>query len=313
MDTNDFRAGFVSIVGKPNVGKSTLMNRLIGEKLSIVSAKPQTTRMNIKGFYNTEKVQIIFYDTPGFLEPRYELHEKMQGYIQNSIKGADLIVFLTDATDFPTEYDKMILEIIKRSNKNVLGVLNKADLCSEEIIQIKKKELEKDLALNQYKKEGISTASTIHKGSDIFTISALKDSSFDEIINTITENLPFSPPLYNQEDLSDMPMRFFAQEIIREKIFHYYGEEIPYCSTVVVEKWSEEENRDVIQANIWIERDTQKSIIIGKDGSKIGQVRKNAELDIERLTGKKAVLNLWVKVKKDWRKKKGALHEFDYK
>jgi GTP-binding protein Era len=136
---------------------------------------------------------------------------------------------------------------------------------------------------------------------------------FLKLIDSLTDYLPYSPPLYSQDDLSDMPMRFFAQEIIREKIFLVYEEEIPYCSTVVVEKWTEEADRDVIQANIWLERDSQKSIVIGRNGAKIGEVRKRAEKDISQLTGRRAVLNLWVKVKADWRKKKGALHEFGYK
>jgi len=294
MDFDDFKAGFVSIIGRPNVGKSTLMNRLIGEKLSIVSPKPQTTRMNVKGFVNSKNSQIVFLDTPGFLEPRYELHEKMQSCIQNSIKKSEVIIFLTDSTDFPRDYDEAIIDIIKKSKKRSLGVLNKADLCTKEQLITKKNQMSQHFEM-------------------IFVISAKNDSCFSELLEKTIECLPKSPPLYDKDDLSDMPMRFFAQEIIREKIFLSYGEEIPYSSTVVVEKWTEEDHRDVIQANIWIERDSQKSILIGKNGTKIGEIRRDAEIDIAKLTGKKAVLNLWVKVKKDWRKKKGALHEFGYK
>ena len=294
MDLSDFKAGFVSIIGKPNVGKSTLMNRLIGEKLSIVSPKPQTTRMNIKGFYNSQNSQIIFLDTPGFLEPRYELQEKMLNYINDSIKNSDIIMFICDASDFPTDYDTKVLTMLKKFKKPAIGILNKIDLLPINVMEEKKQILENSL-------------------ETVFMISALKDDSFNSLIDSIVRYLPYNPPLYNQDDLSDMPLRFFAQEIIREKIFLCYDKEIPYSSTVVVEKWSEEEDRDVIQANIWIERDSQKSIIIGKNGVKIGEVRKKAEFDISQLTGRKAVLNLWVKVKHDWRKKNGALHEFGYR
>jgi len=290
MELADFKAGFVAILGKPNVGKSTLMNRLIGEKLSIVTPKPQTTRMNIKGFLNTEKVQIVFLDTPGIIEPKYELHEKMMGYVNQSLKGADVVVHVFDG------FETSPYPLLEGGGKTkpTICVLNKSDLCD-------KMELEE--------KKGLLAV----KFDKVFCVSALHDKNLDDLVNGLISLLPYSPPLYNQDDLSDMPMRFFAQEIIREKIFLTYNDEIPYCSTVVVEKWSEEENRDVIQANIWIERDSQKPIVIGKNGDKIGKVRKHAEHDIALLTGRKAVLNLWVKVKYDWRKKYGALHEFGYR
>jgi len=280
--------------------------------------------MSIKGFLNTEKAQVVFLDTPGVIEPKYELHEKMMGYVNQSLKGADVVMYMLDlksefgggvnqptasTSNFDsrkevgdscngrTNFDSR-LEVgdfrYNRTNKPTICVLNKSDLCdSEELFEVKKQLSE------QFDK--------------VFCISALKDENFDELVNALISFLPYSPPLYNQDDLSDMPMRFFAQEIIREKIFLTYNDEIPYCSTVVVERWTEEENRDVIQANIWIERDSQKPIIIGKNGDKIGKVRSKAEFDIALLTGRKAVLNLWVKVKHDWRKKYGALHEFGYK
>ena len=291
MELADFKAGFVAILGKPNVGKSTLMNRLIGEKLSIVTPKPQTTRMSIKGFLNAEKAQIVFLDTPGIIEPKYELHEKMMGYVSQSLKGADVVLYILDGNE-KLEIRNEKLEI--KVGKPTICVLNKSDLCDKVELDEKRDQLAEQFDM-------------------VFCVSALHDNNLDELVKGLISLLPYSPPLYNQDDLSDMPMRFFAQEIIREKIFLTYNDEIPYCSTVVVEKWSEEENRDVIQANIWIERDSQKPIIIGKNGDKIGKVRKNAEHDIALLTGRKAVLNLWVKVKYDWRKKYGALHEFGYK
>ncbi|MCK9328644.1 MAG: GTPase Era [Candidatus Cloacimonetes bacterium] len=308
MEFSNFKSGFVSIIGKPNVGKSTLLNKFIGEKLSIISPKPQTTRSNIKGIYNTTDAQIIFIDTPGFLEPRYELQEKMLSYIIESIKNSDLLIYVCDASDFPSEYDDKVLNIIKKSKQQCICIINKTDLISSSQITILKDKL-------------LSSELDIFNNDNLFFCSALSEKVYADnqqqninvILQKIITYLPYNPPLYDQENLSDLPMRFFAQEIIREKIFLYYDKEIPYSTTVVVEKWSEEENRDVIQATIWIERDSQKPIIIGKQGKMIGKVRQESEMDISTLTGKKAVLNLWVKVKYDWRKKNGALHEFGYK
>lgn len=308
MEFCNFKSGFVSIIGKPNVGKSTLLNKFIGEKLSIISPKPQTTRSNIKGIYNTTDAQIIFIDTPGFLEPRYELQEKMLSYIIESIKNSDLLIYVCDASDFPSEYDDKVLNIIKKSKQQCICIINKTDLINSSQITILKDKL-------------LSSELDIFNNDNLFFCSALSEKVYADnqqqninvILQKIITYLPYNPPLYDQENLSDLPMRFFAQEIIREKIFLYYDKEIPYSTTVVVEKWSEEENRDVIQATIWIERDSQKPIIIGKQGKMIGKVRQESEMDISTLTGKKAVLNLWVKVKYDWRKKNGALHEFGYK
>ena len=288
----NFKSGFVSIVGKPNVGKSTLMNRLIGDKLSIVTPKPQTTRQNIKGFCNLEQGQIIFLDTPGFLEPRYELQTKMMSFVFDSLKNSDIILFIADISDFPTDYDWKVLRLLDNVKKPKILVYNKNDKATAE-----------------------HKSDTNHEsGFDkVFYLSALYDKDFSELLDCLLSFLPYSPPLYDTDELSDMPLRFFAGEIIREKIFLFYDAEIPYSSTVVVEKWTEEPDRDVIQANIWVERDSQKPIILGKNGKQIGKVRASAEKDIMQLTGRNAVLNLWVKIKKDWRKKKGAINEFGYK
>jgi len=275
------------------VGKSTLMNRIIGEKLSIVSPKPQTTRQSVRTFYNSEQGQIIFLDTPGFLEARYSLHEKMLAYIEQSIKATDVILFITDVTSGLTEYELELIEKIKKCHKPAICLINKIDLAEAQAIEDKKAELCNDFP-------------------QVFTISALIDKGFTGIVNILLDALPQSPPLYSVEDLSDMPMRFFAQEIIREKIFLLFQQEIPYSSTVTVEKWEEREDSDVIEANIWIERESQKPIIIGKNGKMITKIRTQAEQDIAKLTERRVVLHLWVKVKHDWRKKMGALHEFGY-
>jgi len=293
MEITDFKSGFVSIIGKPNVGKSTLLNKLIGEKLSIVTPKPQTTRLNIKGILHSTQSQIIFLDTPGFLTPRYELQKKMLNYLMDSLKNCDVILFLADGTNYPSPGDEVLISLIEKTLKPKICLFNKADLLTKEIIH---------------------TLSIVQgKFNHYFIISALQDINFSAVLKSIEQYLPYSPPLYNQDELSDLPMRFFVQEIIREKIFLRYGEEIPYCSTVVVEKFLEEEDHNLIYANIYLERDSQKPILIGKGGKKIGELRRLSEKDISNITGKKTVLNLWVKIKKDWRKKKGALHEFGYK
>jgi GTP-binding protein Era len=257
------------------------MNRLIGEKLSIISPKPQTTRMSVKGFLNTDKAQIVFLDTPGIIDPKYKLHEKMMRYVDQSLKGSDVVVFITDVHEIYKANE--VINIDTHESNEVSKNIPKNDIIWHNFIQqlsgIKKPKFciinKMDLLRESDIEEKIKP---FYENFDkVFCISALKDESFQELIDSLISFLPFSPPLYDHEDLSDMPMRFFAQEIIREKIFLTYNDEIPYCSTVVVEKWSEEEDRDVIQANIWIERESQKPIVIGRNGTMIGKVRSEAE------------------------------------
>ncbi len=289
-----FKSGFVTIVGKPNVGKSTLMNRLIGEKLSIVSPKPQTTRHQIKGILNGQDRQIIFLDTPGFLEPRYELQNKMMDYISISLKDADLILFITDANHFPTDYDLKMLKLLKNIKIPQIALLNKIDLASPETVY----NLVSDL-----KKETFD---------EVVALSLLNEPDISSILTPITRFLPFNPPYYDPEELSDLPMRFFAQEIIREQIFLNFRDEIPYSSTVMIEKYVDLPNKVEIAANIWLERRSQKIILIGKNGEQIKALRLAAEKEIYKITGKRAKLELWIKIKPDWRKKKNALKEFGY-
>jgi GTP-binding protein Era len=290
----NFKAGFVSIVGKANVGKSTLMNRILGEKLSIVTPKPQTTRVSIKGIYNSDDMQIIFLDTPGFVEPRYELHNRMINYIKESLKDSDLIIFITDINDFPTEYDQKVIELIKEVKKPSIALLNKIDLCTESMIRDKTEKINQSF-------------------DKVYPISALYVKEIDSLLKEICTFLPYNPPLYSQEDMSDLPMRFFAQEIIRERIFMNLDQEIPYSSAVVVDAYEEHERHDFIRATIYLERETQKPILLGKNGAKIGKIRREAELGIQQLSGKPTKLNLWIKVKPDWRKKSGLLSIFGYK
>lgn len=293
MDTN-FKSGFVTIVGKPNVGKSTLMNKLIGEKLSIISPKPQTTRQSVKGFLNRENLQIIFLDTPGFVEPRYELHHKMNKYLTESLKDTDLIIFISDAKKFPTDYDQKVIALLEKIKVPQIAVLNKIDIAEDDVIEAK---------MNIMAEEHFEK---------ILPISALKEKGLSELLDLIETYMPFNPPYYNSDDLTDLPLKFFAQEIIREQIFLNYSEEIPYATAVVIENFKEYDNKSEIRATIWIETKSQKPILLGKGGEKIKQIRINSEKEIHKITQKRVKLDLWIKIKHKWRKKKGALKEFGY-
>jgi len=295
MKYNDnYRSGFVAIIGKPNVGKSTLLNRLVGEKLSIVTPKPQTTRHSIKGFYSDENRQIVFLDTPGFLIPRYELQRRMMLAIEDAVISSDLIVYITDQL-FPTDYDKQLCTELQKYKKIPrIAVLNKADLMSDEKISDIKCRL-MDI--------GFLT---------VTSISALNDDSFVDLLEVITGYLPLSPPLYPPEDLSDLPVRFFAQEIIREQIFLHLRDEIPYSSTVTVERFNESDKKVEIYANVWLERKTQKIIFIGNKGKMIRLITESAEKELYKFLHKRVKVELWVKIKLNWRKKKNAVKEFGY-
>ena len=290
----NFKCGFIAIIGKPNVGKSTLMNHLLGEKLSIATSKPQTTRQQIKGILSDEEKQIIFLDTPGFVKPRYELHEKMIQYIMDSLKGADLIIFMTDAHKYPTDYDNLVLDFLGKIRLPKIAILNKTDLVTPEIIE------EKCADLSAKDFEEVIPASILNS----------KDPSF--FLDKFSRYLPYSPPFYDPDHISDLPQRFFVQEIIREQIYLNYKEEIPYATTVVVELFKEFDNKVEISANIWVERKSQKPIILGNKGQKIKTVRLNSEKEIYKIIGKRIKLDLWIKVKPNWRNKKNALKEFGY-
>lgn len=293
MDSN-FKSGFVSIVGKPNVGKSTFMNKLMGEKLSIISPKPQTTRQQIKGIFTDDSKQIVFLDTPGFVEPRYELHEKMLEYIKNSLTDSDLIIFITDAKKYPTDYDNYMCQWLTKFKAPKIAILNKIDLVEQEVTDDKLDKLEN------------------FDFETVIPLSVLESPNLDNMIELITKYLPFNPPYYNPDEISDLPMRFFAQEIVRERIFLNYRDEIPYASTVVVEEYHDFPNKAHIRANIWIENQSQKPILLGKNGSMIKKIRIESEKEIHRIIKKRVKLELWIKVKPNWRKKKNALKEFGY-
>ncbi len=289
----DFRSGFVAIIGRPNTGKSTLMNRILGEKLSITSAKPQTTRYAVKGIWNTRQHQIVFIDTPGYLKPRYEMQERMSRIILDSFKDVDLVIFMTQAQSFPTDYDLQVLELLKKVRSPVLAVFNKTDLLQEP-----------DLA-------GISAQLPSSVEASVF-ISALHGTGIEELKTKICQYIPFHAPYYDDEQLSDLPLRFFAKELIREAIFHLFEEEIPYATAVLVERFKELPEKVVVDAVIWIERSSQKPILIGKGGANLRKIREYAEAQLTEFLQFPSEIHLFVKVNENWRKKPNALKELGF-
>lgn len=289
------KSGFVNIIGSPNVGKSTLMNKLVGEKLSIITSKQQTTRHRIMGIVNEEDYQIVFSDTPGVLEPSYKLHESMMKFVSAALSDADVLIFVTDIFETKVNHEET-LEKIKAHSAPVLVLLNKVDLAkTSEIIEEKA----------NYWKEQIPRA-------EILPISALLGFSTDFILPRIVELLPEGEPFFDKEELTDKPMRFFIAEIVREKILQNYSKEVPYSCEVVVESYKEKENIIDIRVIINVMRTSQRSIIIGHQGSKIKQVGIEARKDIEAFVGSKVFLDLFVKVDKDWRDKEQKLKKYGY-
>jgi GTP-binding protein Era len=288
------KSGFVNIVGSPNVGKSTLMNQLVGEKLSIVTSKAQTTRHRILGIVNDEDYQIVFSDTPGVVNAAYKLHETMMDYVNTSIKDADVLLFITDTKENEMNH-KETLEKIKRLQVPVLCIINKIDLSNQE-------ELTKRVI---YWQEQLPNAL-------IFPISALHGFNIDQVWNRILDLIPESPPYYDKDAISDRPMRFFVSEIIREKIFLYTEKEVPYSCQVEIEEYIEEGLMVKIRALIIVERDSQKGIIIGKGGEMLQRIGKTAREEIEKFTGAKVYLENFVKVDKDWRSTDAKLKKYGY-
>ncbi len=294
MTAHPHKAGFVNIVGKPNVGKSTLMNILVGERLSIISPKAQTTRHRIVGITNTEDYQIVFSDTPGMLKPKYELHKSMMGFVNLSLEDADVILFVTDLY----ETDEEIEEVIQRINQSgvpVVLLINKIDLAKEGQLDV----------VTEYWTSRVQAAAVI-------PISAKENFNTERILQEIVERLPEHPAFYDKEELTDRPERFFASEIIREKIFTNYKKEIPYSTEVGIEDFHEEETIIRIRATIFVERNSQKGIIIGDKGKMLKKVGTEAREDLEKFFGKKVFLETYVKVEQDWRKNKLKLKKFGY-
>ena len=288
------KAGFVNIFGRPNAGKSTLLNALIGEKMAIVSPKVQTTRHRIKAFLNKEnEYQIIFSDTPGIIDPKYKLHEKMMGAVKSALEDADLALLMVDIQDNLNELDELFSSLKLKVPSIV--VINKLDLAKGNLL---------NETLEFFKNKSYCTKS--------IAISALHTSDIDSLIQLIIEMVPEGAPFYDQEDLSDMPTKFFVSELIREKIYHLFGEEIPYHTAVMVNSFKQQPLLIKIQADIIVNRETQKAIIIGEKGKMIKEIGTLARKDIEDFIGSKIYLELFVKVKPRWRESEIKLKEFGY-
>ena len=293
--TQNHKSGFVNIVGNPNVGKSTLMNDLVGERISIITSKAQTTRHRIMGIVNTPEYQIVYSDTPGVLKPKYKLQESMLEFSEGALTDADVLLYVTDVVE-DAEKNKDFLDRVAKEKVPVLLVINKVDLLKGN------EELE---ALIARWHERLPNA-------EIFPVSAKEHFNVDNLKRRIEELLPVSPPFFGKDALTDKPARFFVTEIIREKLLLNYDKEIPYSTEVLVEKFEEKDNSIHIMAVIYVERDSQKGIIIGKGGEKIKKVGIQARQDIETFFDKKVFLELFVKVEKDWRNRENKLRQFGY-
>lgn len=288
------KSGFVNIVGSPNVGKSTLMNRLVGERVSIVTSKAQTTRHRIIGIVNDEDYQVVFSDTPGVVNAAYKLHENMMDSVQGSIKDADVLLFVTDTHEKEMNHRKT-LDRIKKLEIPVFCLINKIDLSEQDRVF-------KRIA---YWKEQLPNAK-------IYPISALHDFNIENVWTEIVSHIPESPPYYDKEDLTDRPLRFFISEIIREKIFELCQKEIPYSCQVIVEEYKEDGRMIRIRAQIIVERDSQKGIIIGKGGEMLQKIGKKSRIDLEKFLDRKVFLENFVKVDKDWRSSEQKLKKYGY-
>ena len=288
------KSGFVNIVGSPNVGKSTLMNQLMGEKLSIVTSKAQTTRHRILGILNDEDYQVVFSDTPGVVNASYKLHENMMDYVNTSLKDADVLLFITDTKETETNH-KETLERIKKLKVPVLCLINKIDLSDQKMLT-----------------ERVEYWQSQLPNALIIPISALHQFNIDVVWNKILELLPESPPYYDKDAISDRPMRFFVSEIIREKIFLHCKKEVPYATQVEIEEYKDEGDIIRIRALIIVERNSQKGIIIGKGGEMLKRIGRESRKEIERFVYNKVFLESFVKVDKDWRTSENKLKKYGY-
>lgn len=291
----EFKSGFVSIIGKPNAGKSTLMNALMGEQLSIVTPKAQTTRHRIMGMINTPDMQIVYSDTPGMLEPKYALHEAMMSFVKVSLEDADLVLLVIAWDETLEDY---FLERINKIKAPVVLILNKIDLRKKEDASV-----EERLTFWKSKLPVIKHS---------VAVSAFNKKNIEQVLPIVQQSLPVHPPYFSQDEFTDRSERFFAAEIIREKIFYNYEQEIPYSAEVVIESFKEAEDIIRIRAEIYVERDSQKGILIGKGGSSLKKVGIQARKDMETFFRKKIHLETHVKVADNWRKERFKLKQFGY-
>ena len=288
------KAGFVNIVGNPNVGKSTLMNALVGERISIATFKAQTTRHRIMGIYNTEDMQIVFSDTPGVLKPNHKLQESMLNFSTSALVDADVLLYVTDVVETPDKNNDFV-EKVAAMDVPVLLLINKIDLSNQKGLE-----------------ELVASWHELLPKAEIIPLSAANRFNVDYIMKRVKELLPDSPPYFDKDQWTDKPARFFVTEIIREKILLFYDKEIPYACEVVVEQFKEEAKSIHIHAVIYVERDSQKGIIIGKQGKALKKVATEARRDLEKFFGKSIYLETFVKVDKDWRSSDKELRNFGY-
>lgn len=293
--TQNHKAGFVNIVGNPNVGKSTLMNDLVGERVSIITSKAQTTRHRIMGIVNAPEYQIVFSDTPGVLSPKYKLQESMLGYSEGALVDADILLYVTDVVEDPTKNAGFLTKVAK-GNVPTLLVINKIDLL--------KGQADLEAIVDKWRE--------LLPEAEIYPTSAKEHFNVNNLMARIVELLPDSPPYFGKDALTDKPARFFVTEIIREKILLNYDKEVPYSTEVIVEKFDETETSIHIMAVIYVERDSQKGIIIGKGGAMLKRVGMEARRDVEQFFGKRVFLEMFVKVEPNWRNRENKLRAFGY-
>ncbi len=292
-----YKSGFVTVIGRPNVGKSTLLNRIIGEKVTIVSDKPQTTRNKIQLIYTTDDAQVIFLDTPGIQEPKNKLGEYMLGVSKNTLSDVDVILFLVDPGMMMGPKDRMIMEILQQIETPVLLLLNKVDTISEE---------EKEKLLQTYR--------DMESFAEVLPVSALAGQGVDNFLEKLKEYLPEGPQYYPDDMITDQPERFIAAELIREKAMVHLREEIPHGIVVEILKMSKREDKEIvdIEANLFVEKKSHKGMVIGKGGLMLKQIGQEARIDIENLLGDRVNLKLWVKIADKWRNEQKRLKEFGY-
>ena len=289
------KSGFINIIGNPNVGKSTLMNCLVGEKISIITSKAQTTRHRIIGIVNGDEFQLIFSDTPGIVKPSYELQNSMMDFVKSALDDADIILYMLEIGEKSIK-DLSVHNKILNAKIPTLILLNKIDLSNQEDLE-----------------QEVNKWSAQYPNSEIFPISALNNFNIENLINRIIELIPESPPYFPKDQLTDKPERFFVNEKLREKILMYYDKEIPYSVEIVTEEFKEEENLIKIRSQILVERESQKGIIIGHKGSALKKIGTKARLDLEKFFDKKVFIDLHVKVSKNWRSNTKLLKKFGYK
>ncbi len=293
---SEFKSGFVTIIGRPNVGKSTLLNALVGEKIAIVTDKPQTTRNKITGIMSLPDAQVVFLDTPGIHKGRSLLNRYMVKVAKESCEAVDIVIFVVAANEKPGPDEEETIDFLKELNAKVFLVINKVDLArKEELLPL----------IDGYVKR--------YDFTEVVPVSAVNGENMAELKKTVIEHLSRGPKYFPDDQLSEQPERFIAAEIIREKIFLMTKDEVPYSTAVMVEEMKEKEELVYIRADIYVEKDSQKGIIIGAKGAMLKKIGQAARHDIEYLLGTKAFLELWVKVKKDWREKPGALGEMGYR